>query len=36
MGSTVPTGLVVLHEAFARRMKQACVSNEDIPPLNEG
>lgn len=36
MATTAPTSLVVLHEAFARRMKQACDANEDIPPLNEG
>lgn len=35
MATTAPTSLTVLHEPFARRMKQACDANEDIPPLND-
>ena len=36
MATITPSSLVVLHEPFARRMKQACDANEDIPPMNDG
>ena len=36
MATIVPASLTILHESFARRMKQACDANDDIPPLNDG
>lgn len=36
MATVVPSSLTVIHEAFARRMKQACDANQDIPPMNDG
>lgn len=36
MATTIPTSLVVLHESFARRMKQACDAKEATPALNDG
>lgn len=36
MATTIPTSLVILHEAFAKRMKRSCDANDDIPPLNDG
>ncbi len=36
MASVTPSSLVVLHQSFAVRMKQACDANEDVPPMNDG
>lgn len=36
MATVTPASLTVLHEAFARRMKQACDANSDIPAMNDG
>lgn len=36
MATLTPSSLVVLHEPFARRMKQACDANSDVPAMNDG
>ena len=36
MANITPNSVVVLHEAFARRMKQACDANGDVPAMHDG
>lgn len=36
MASTTPSSISVMHEPYAKRMKQACDAHPDIPALNDG